>query len=217
MIQAIIFDMDGVLLDSEYTYLESKTAILHDAGFMKPISYQYQFMGTTYEWMWTVMKKELKLPETVDFYIQEMNLRRQEMIARDGVRAIKGAAELVRRIHTAKIPLAVASSSPKADILQSLEALGIIDCFDQIVSGEEVAHSKPAPDVYLAASRQLGFDSKNCLAFEDTKNGSLSAKRAGMYVVGFANPDYPIQDLAAADEVVKSYDKLIASDLLRKK
>ncbi|MFC4651685.1 HAD family hydrolase [Lactococcus nasutitermitis] len=216
MTEAVVFDMDGVLIDSEYTYLESKTEILRDAGFPKPVSYQYQFMGTTYEFMWQVMKNELGLPEPIEYYMDEMKKRRQAVIAKDGVRPINGAVELVRRIHAAEIPLAVASSSPKSDILQALTALGIDDCFDKLVSGEEVAHSKPAPDVYLEAARQLGIAPENCLAFEDTKNGSRSAKAAGMYVIGFANPDYPVQDLSAADEVVKNYDALSAEILQRK-
>ncbi len=216
MIRAVVFDMDGVLLDSEYTYLSSKTEILRDCGFPKPVSYQYQFMGTTYEFMWSAMKTELGLPEPIEFYIEEMKKRRQETIAHDGVRAIKGAVALVQRLHAAGIPLAVASSSPKTDILQALEGMGIKDCFDKLVSAEEVANSKPAPDVYVEAARQLNVPVETCLAFEDTKNGSLSAARAGMYVIGFANPDYPVQDLSAADEIVKSYADLTA-ELVRQK
>lgn len=83
--------MDGVIVDSEYTYLESKTKIVQDAGFDKPIDYQYQFMGTTYEFMWQTMKNELGLPKDINYYIFEMNRLREEMIQKNGVLAIKNA------------------------------------------------------------------------------------------------------------------------------
>ena len=91
MIKTVIFDMDGVLVDSEYTFLETKTDMLKTAGFPKDVSYQYQFMGTTFEVMWTIMKEEIGLPESISFYINDMNERREVMIVRDGICAIKGA------------------------------------------------------------------------------------------------------------------------------
>lgn len=208
MLAGIVFDMDGVLVDSEYTFLESKTEILKEAGFPKDISYQYQFMGTTFEFMWKAMKEELGLPLPYEAYIEQMNQKRADMMARDGVRAIKGAQDLVQGLASSGIKIAVASSSPKNEIVHVLRELGIADYFQAVVSSEEVAHSKPEPDVFLEAAKQLGVDPKECVAFEDTKNGSLSAKRAGMYVIGFENPDYPAQDLSNANHVVKTYDGL---------
>lgn len=213
MLEAVIFDMDGVLVDSEYTFLESKTEILKDAGFPKDISYQYQFMGTTFDYMWQTMKNELGLPLSVDDYIHDMEERRRVMIDRDGRKEITGSPQLVRRLYDAGIPLAVASSSPKYEILEAMDSLGIKDCFQALVSGEEVEHSKPEPDVFLKAAEELGKTPKNCLVFEDTRNGSLAAQRAGMYVVGFSNPDYPAQDLSAANRIVTSYQDITANDL----
>lgn len=208
MLEAIIFDMDGVLVDSEYTFLESKTQILKEAGFPMAISYQYQFMGTTFEFMWQEMKAELGLPLPVQSYIDKMNLLRKEMIAKDGVKAIKNSPSLVKRLAKSGIKLAVASSSPKIEIEQVLKALEIEQYFEVIVSAEQVEHSKPAPDVFLKAAEELGVKPENCLVFEDTKNGSLAASNAQMYVVGFENPDYPAQDLSVANFIVKQYDGL---------
>lgn len=208
MKKTVIFDMDGVLVDSEYTFLETKTDILRDAGFPKDVSYQYQFMGTTFEFMWEKMKAELGLPDPISHYITEMNERRDAMIARDGVRAIKGAQDLVKRLVAAGYQLAVASSSPKSEIVRAMTELGLIDCFEALVSGEEVAHSKPEPDVFLEAAAQLGVAASDSIIIEDTKNGSLAARRAGAYVIGFENPDYPAQDLSNADIVVTDYEML---------
>lgn len=213
MIKTVIFDMDGVLVDSEYTFLETKTDMLKTAGFPKDVSYQYQFMGTTFEVMWTIMKEELGLPESTSFYINDMNERREVMIARDGIRAIKGAQDLVKRLFEAGFKLAVASSSPKYEIVRAMTELGLVDYFEVLVSGEEVAHSKPAPDVFLAAAERLGVSAQDAIIIEDTKNGSLAARRAGAYVIGFENPNYPAQDLSNADIIVTDYQELTIEKL----
>jgi HAD superfamily hydrolase (TIGR01509 family) len=213
MIKTVIFDMDGVLVDSEYTFLETKTDMLKTAGFPKDVSYQYQFMGTTFEVMWTIMKEELGLPESISFYINDMNERREVMIARDGIRAIKGAQDLVKRLFEAGFKLAVASSSPKYEIVRAMTELGLVDYFEVLVSGEEVAHSKPAPDVFLAAAERLGVSAQDAIIIEDTKNGSLAARRAGAYVIGFENPNYPAQDLSNADIIVTDYQELTIEKL----
>ncbi len=213
MIKTVIFDMDGVLVDSEYTFLETKTDMLKTAGFPKDVSYQYQFMGTTFEVMWTIMKEEIGLPESISFYINDMNERREVMIARDGIRAIKGAQDLVKRLFEAGFKLAVASSSPKHEIVRAMTELGLVDYFEVLVSGEEVAHSKPAPDVFLAAAERLGVSAQDAIIIEDTKNGSLAARRAGAYVIGFENPNYPAQDLSNADIIVTDYQELTIEKL----
>lgn len=213
MIKTVIFDMDGVLVDSEYTFLETKTDMLKTAGFPKDVSYQYQFMGTTFEVMWTIMKEEIGLPESISFYINDMNERREVMIARDGIRAIKGAQDLVKRLFEAGFKLAVASSSPKHEIVRAMTELGLVDYFEVLVSGEEVAHSKPAPDVFLAAAERLGVSAQDAIIIEETKNGSLAARRAGAYVIGFQNPNYPAQDLSNADIIVTDYQELTIEKL----
>jgi len=213
MIKTVIFDMDGVLVDSEYTFLETKTDMLKTAGFPKDVSYQYQFMGTTFEVMWTIMKEEIGLPESISFYINDMNERREVMIARDGIRAIKGAQDLVKRLFEAGFKLAVASSSPKHEIVRAMTELGLVDYFEVLVSGEEVAHSKPAPDVFLAAAERLGVSAQDAIIIEDTKNGSLAARQAGAYVIGFENPNYPAQDLSNADIIVTDYQELTIEKL----
>lgn len=89
MEKVIIFDMDGVIVDSEYTFLDNKTEMLREEGIDTDVSYQYQYMGTTFEFMWQAMKEEFGLPKTVKEYIAEMNRRRQAIVARDGVRPSK--------------------------------------------------------------------------------------------------------------------------------
>lgn len=207
MKEFIIFDMDGVIVDSEYTFLSSKTQMLLDRGIDTDESYQYQFMGTTFEFMWQKMKSECQLEDSVETLISEMNNRREEMISRDGIKAIQHTPEFIHYLHDKGYPLAVASSSPKKDIERNLKALKLNHVFDVLVSGEEVEHSKPAPDVFIKAAQLLGAPVEACTVFEDTKNGSLAAKSAGMTCIGFANPNYPKQDLSACDKLISSFEE----------
>ncbi|EFR43989.1 HAD family hydrolase [Streptococcus pseudoporcinus] len=202
----VIFDMDGVIVDSEYVFLSTKTNMLLDRGIDTNETYQYQFMGTTFNDMWRVMKEECQLSDSVEELIAEMNDRREEIIARDGIRAIKGIKELLNYLVDLGYQLAVASSSPKADIDHNLLELGLSQYFAVTVSGEEVAHSKPAPDVFLKAAELLGATPEETFVFEDTKNGSLAAKAAGMICLGFVNPDYPKQDMTACDYVFEKFE-----------
>ena len=215
MLEAIIFDMDGVLVDSEYTYFQSKSQILSEAGHEVEDSYHFQFMGTTSDYMWEKMKQEFSLPLSVAEYIQQMTALRQAMIKRDGIRVIPHVQEFVKGLSQAGLKLAVASSSSLAEIKVNLAEIGFSEYFSEVVSTEEVEHSKPAPDVYLAAAERIGIMPENCLGREDTKNGTGAVRNAGMVCVGFANPAFPKQDLAFADRVVSSFSELDADSLTK--
>lgn len=215
MLEAIIFDMDGVLVDSEYTYFQSKSQILSEAGHEVEDSYHFQFMGTTSDYMWEKMKQEFYLPLSVAEYIQQMTALRQAMIKRDGIRVIPHVQEFVKGLSQAGLKLAVASSSSLAEIKVNLAEIGLSEYFSEVVSTEEVEHSKPAPDVYLAAAERIGIMPENCLGIEDTKNGTGAVRNAGMVCVGFANPAFPKQDLAFADRVVSSFSELDADSLTK--
>ncbi|GMA09302.1 haloacid dehalogenase [Tetragenococcus halophilus subsp. flandriensis] len=211
-----IFDMDGVIVDSEYTFFKSKTDILREEGYEVPVSYQYQFMGTTADFMWQKMKDEFDLPKTVEEYGKEMNRRRDEIIKNDGVQVIANVKDLIKRLYQAGFKLGVASASRKEEIIRNLKELGLDGYFTQAVSAEEVKHSKPAPDVFLHTAQLLGSEPSDCIVIEDTKNGTRAAKAAEMYCVGFANPNYPEQDLSSADEIVKDF-RVIDENWLQEK
>ena len=215
MIDTIIFDMDGVIVDSEYTYFQSKTEILREAGHEKEESYHYQFMGTTAEVMWQLMKEELNLPLPIESYIEQMNQRREAIRARDGVKAIPHAQALIRRLYEAGFKLGVASSSRQKEIEQNLLDLEVAQYFTVVLSTEAVERSKPAPDVFLKVAEELEAKPEQCLVFEDTRNGSLAAKAAKMYCIGFANPAFPPQALVA-DEIVSDFQMIDVEALKHK-
>lgn len=215
MLEAVIFDMDGVLVDSEYTYFQSKSQILKEAGHEVEESYHYQFMGTTSIYMWEQMKLEFALPLPAPEYVQQMNDLRKEMIKHDGIKVIPHAQSFVKRLYDGGLKLAVASSSSLAEIKDNLVEIGLVDYFSEVVSTEEVKHSKPAPDVYLEAAKRLDVKPENCLGIEDTKNGTGAVRNAGLVGIGFANPAFPKQDLAFADVVVSTFSDLDAKTLAK--
>lgn len=204
MVEAVIFDMDGVIVDSEYTFFQAKTAILREEGITVDESYHYQFMGTTGQFMWEKMKEEFHLPQSVERYILEMNQRRKAIIARDGIKMIPFVDGFIKELKQKGIPLGVASSSSRQEILTNLETLHLLDYFQEVVSSEEVAYSKPAPDVFLEVAKRLNIASNQCIVIEDTKNGSEAAKAAGMYCIGYVNPHYPRQAMNV-DECISDF------------
>ncbi|MFC3932535.1 HAD family hydrolase [Streptococcus dentapri] len=201
----VIFDMDGVLVDSEYIFSRVKTAMLRQRGHDVNESYQDQFIGMTYEAEWTIIKRDFNLIEPLADLIAEVKQGCEEVVKKDGVNPIPGVLDLVKRLRAKGYQLAVASSSPKPDIIRNLKQLGILADFQTLVSGEEVAYSKPAPDVFLQAAQDLGAAPTACFVFEDSTSGSQAAKAAGMICIGYANPSYPPQDLTACDLIIADY------------
>lgn len=215
--QAVIFDKDGVIADSEYCNVMAKHIQLKQAGITVDWHYHDQFLGTTHEYMWKVMKEEFDLPEEIDHYIKQWAEIRKELIQKEGIRAMPGSIELIRRIKLEGIPIAVASSSNIADIEADLQALGIDDVFDAIISGEHCQKGKPDPEIFLRAAKALGVKAENCVVIEDSTSGVKAAKAAGMKCIGYANPDAVKQDIHLADEIVTAFDKLTVKHLMTEK
>jgi HAD superfamily hydrolase (TIGR01509 family) len=119
-----------------------------------------------------------------------------------GVEPMPGARELIAALREQGVPLGLATNSGREFATRALRSAGVYDCFDAVVSAEEVEHPKPAPDVYLEAAARLGADPAACVALEDSATGVSAARAAGMTVVGV--PSFPGLDLAAANLVVPS-------------
>ncbi|HVW89029.1 MAG TPA: HAD family phosphatase [Gaiellaceae bacterium] len=208
MIEAVVFDLDGVIVDSEQVWDEVREAYVVETGGRYSERATREMMGmSSPEWS-TYMSEELAVPGTPE----EINAAIVErMLARYGEAPplIPGAVEAVRRI-AARWPLAIASSSNPELIEVVVRAAGLGDVFGIAVSSQEVPRGKPAPDVYLEAARRLGVEPTSCGAVEDSHNGIRSAKAAGMRVVAVPNPHFPPDDeaMAAADVVIGSIAEL---------
>jgi HAD superfamily hydrolase (TIGR01509 family) len=208
VITAVVFDMDGVLLDSEQLWDEVREALARERGGRWHDGAQADMMGmSSPEWS-RYMHDVVGLAEPPEEINAEV-VRRLLVRYRESLPLIGGAVEAVERL-AARWPLGVASSSNREVIDAVLDAAGIAGKFKATVSSEEVARGKPAPDVYLEAARRLGVDATHCAAIEDSRNGIRSAHAAGMRVLAIPNPHYPPSDdvLAAADDVLGSLDDL---------
>jgi HAD superfamily hydrolase (TIGR01509 family) len=204
VIEGVVFDLDGVIVDSEQVWDDVREQLVRERGGRWHEGAQAAMMGmSSPEWS-RYMHEELGLPESPE-EINEEVVRRMLERYRESLPLIDGAVAAVRRLARA-FTLGVASSSNRPLIEAVLKGAGIARCFAAVVSSEEVARGKPAPDVYLEAARQLGVESARCAAVEDSSNGLRAAHAAGMRVIALPNRHYPPDPdaLALADVVVRS-------------
>lgn len=205
--------MDGVLVQSEEVWDEARRTLVESSGGRWHDGAQREMMGmSSVEWS-RYMHDSLGVemgPEEISAEV----VRRLSAIYRERLPLIDGATAAVERL-AAEWPLAVASSSNRELIDLALSLSGLDRHFSASVSSEEVPRGKPAPDVYLEAARRLGVEPERCAAVEDSTNGLLSARAAGMLVVAVPNPGYPPEQkgLDAADVVLDGLGELTAAAL----
>jgi HAD superfamily hydrolase (TIGR01509 family) len=215
VIDAVVFDLDGLLLDSEQLWDEVREELARERGGRWHARAQADMMGmSSVEWS-RYMHEQLGLPESPEELSAEV-VRRMQLRYRERLPLIPGACEAVERI-AARRPLGLASSSNRPLIDLALEASGLASFFRATVSSEEVARGKPAPDVYLEAARRLDVDPARAAAIEDSHNGVLSAAAARMRVVAIPNRRFPPgkDALAEADVVLDSLDELTPEAITR--
>jgi HAD superfamily hydrolase (TIGR01509 family) len=189
VIEAVVFDMDGVLIDSEPVWERVRRRFVAEHGGSWPTGAQDQMMGmSTAEWS-AYMSADFGLTlsprEVADQVIAAMAAAYAEHLP-----LLPGAVGAVRGL-SARWPLAVASSSPKKLLESVLDTAGLRQAFAAVISSEEVPRGKPAPDVYLAAAKLLDVPSAACAAIEDSSNGLRAAAAAGMTVIAVPRPEYP--------------------------
>jgi HAD superfamily hydrolase (TIGR01509 family) len=189
MIKAVVFDLDGVLVDSEPVWEQVRRGLVAERGGHWAPDAQRRLMGmSTPEWA-RYLSQDLGValpPDQVAIQvIDRMTARYTEHVP-----LMDGAVEAVHRI-AARWPLAVASSAPAVLIQTVLQSAGLRSCFSVVMSTEQVVHGKPAPDIYLAVTAALGFPPPDCAAVEDSSNGLRSAAAAGLRVIAIPQPQYP--------------------------
>jgi HAD superfamily hydrolase (TIGR01509 family) len=200
---AVVFDLDGVLIDSEPVWNAAREALVRERGGTWDERATADMMGmSSKEWS-SYMHDRLGVPMT-PAEINDDVVRRVASTYEHGLPLLPHALETAREL-AARWPLGLASSSNRPIIDLVLERSGVRACFAAVVSSEEVAHGKPAPDVYLAAARELDVDPKECAAVEDSTNGIKSAVAAGMRTIAVPNRQFrPDDDVLSKAAVVVS-------------
>lgn len=204
-VAAVVFDLDGVLVDSEPLHFRAANRVLGRYGHAISEAQYVDFIGLGERATWQSWRAQFALaPSVADLVTAHTAARRAEIDA--GVEAITEATALARRLAADGVRLAIASSSTRAVIDALLGALQVTDLFPVRVSGEdrEVARSKPAPDVYLAAAQRLEVVPAACVAIEDSGPGVTAAAAAGMFCVAVPSRWTRHQDFSAADVVLAS-------------
>jgi HAD superfamily hydrolase (TIGR01509 family) len=211
VIDAVVFDLDGLLLDTEQLWDEVRESLARERGGRWSEHAQADMMGmSSPEWS-RYMHDVVGLAESPDEIAAEV-VRRMEARYRERLPLVPGAREAVERL-AARWPLGLASSSNRPLIDLALEVGGLARFFAATVSSEEVTGGKPAPDVYLEACRRLGVQPARAAAIEDSRSGIRSAKSAGLRVIAIPNAHFPPDEdsLALADRVLSSLEELDAN------
>lgn len=214
MIKAVIFDFDGVIVDTEPLLSRSENIMLLRRGKRIVRSYRQKVLGTTVDQTVKTFKSFFHLKEPVSLLKKERTQTCWDLYRREGISPVPGASVLVHRLK-GRYKLAIATSARRPWPIYFLKQSGLIRIFKTIVTAEDIKRHKPYPDVYLKASQKLNVRPEDCLAIEDTGLGILAAKRAGMKCIAIKQGYTRLRDLAKADRIVKSLlsinNKLIKS------
>lgn len=204
---AFIFDMDGVIIDSEPIHSRVKMDTFRHFGlaFEEPelVSYMGRTSGAIFG---DVIAKAGRTDITPAELTEYKHHHYLEILKSGEIEPVSGTIELIRSLHEAGIPLGLATSSWVEVMNIVLEKFGIRKYFDSVLSGGDLPASKPDPAIYRISAQRLGAEPQHCMVLEDTASGILAAKRAGMYCIAYRNPNSGNQDLSLADRVVEKIE-----------
>jgi beta-phosphoglucomutase len=210
---AVIFDMDGVLIDSEPIHREIEKKLFDELGVIVPEEVHLSYMGASGEFMYSDLKSRFELPELVGELMEKDDRFRCDYFKHlEGIQLNDGVLPLLEEIKSAGLKLAVATSSSPEMVSILLNRCEISSFFDAIVTTIEAGASKPSPDVYLLAAQKIGIAPASCIVFEDSPNGISAAKSAGMFCIAI-QPDCAF-DLSKADGLIKTFSGFILDQLL---
>ena len=206
-LEAVVFDCDGLLLDTETHWTTAETTLFARYGKSFGPDHKLRMIGSSMQATGAILEELLEQPGRADAINAEMlELVEEAMVASE---PMPGAADLVAELR-GLVPVALASNSWRRLITVALHAADLTDSFEVVVCGDEVVHPKPAPDIYLETARQLDVKPERTIALEDSPNGVQAARGAGMYVIGI--PSFDGIELPEAHVVVDSLE----SDVVRR-
>ncbi len=208
-IKAVIFDMDGVIIDSEGYQSRAFEHVLDEEGVAPEFNEHgiVQIVGVNARDSWERLHKKHSLTPSVDELLERKRHAYQQYLDQ-GLPAMAGFHELLQLLKEKSMKTAIASSSKHSEIIKVVTHLGAINYFDVLVSGEHVTRGKPAPDIFLHVAKELGVNPETCLVLEDAESGVRAARVAGMKVIAVPNRFTQSHDFDQADLVVSSLEKI---------
>ena len=210
MQKAVIFDMDGLMVDSEEQHSQTFEAILREYG-ADPEKDQHGIVhipGVKGLENWRIFKEKYQIDEDEQILLEKKKAKMLDLHRKLGIEPLPGLIPLIKMLYKNGYKMAVGTSSVKDRALLVLEKLNIERYFPVVVTGEDVTHGKPAPDIYLQAAEKLGVKPTNCVVLEDATQGVLAATAAGMKCVAVPNQYTRKGDFSQADLVLESLTDL---------
>jgi HAD superfamily hydrolase (TIGR01509 family) len=207
MPHAIVFDMDGLLLETESMYQSAFHITSVEGGYGLPVEFYQRLCGSTWSAIGTMLREESGADFPVDIFGESWRKNFETLMA-DGVPLKPGVLEMLDLLDELELPRAIATSSHRQSVDKHLGPHNVLGRFDHILSRESYSEAKPAPMPYLTAASRLGIDPKLCLALEDSLQGVRSASRAGMMTVMVPDVVKPTDEMRSACVMIA--DNLIA-------
>jgi len=209
MFKSIIFDMDGVIIDSEPIHFKVEKKLFKNLGLVISDEEHHSFVGTVSRETWLYIKDKYKLNQSIEELVEMERVSYMDcLLSQENIKPIPGVAELIEELRRNNVKLVVASSASIKNIETVLKMFNLERFFETKISGDEVNNGKPAPDIFLYAVKIIGAEPEECIVIEDSKNGVEAAKSAGMKCIGFENPNSGKQDLSSADIVINSFSEI---------
>jgi HAD superfamily hydrolase (TIGR01509 family) len=202
----VIFDMDGVIIDSEPIHQKCEKIIFQTLNIRISKEEHDTYIGSTDEMMWLQIACKHRLSINIaDIIRLKKSIYLEQLKKRMHLKPIQYVKQLITELHKKGFLLVIASSSPHEQINYILEKTGLKHLFHFIISGDDVERGKPNPDIFLKASSLAGVEPQSCIVIEDSNNGIIAAKRANMKCIAFMNPNSGEQDLNQADIIIESF------------
>jgi beta-phosphoglucomutase family hydrolase len=213
LIKAVIFDLDGVIAETEHVHIQAEKETMLKHGVKISADELHEYTGTTAKEMFTALIKKYELPTTFEEIFNDKEEIMFKLLEKE-VEPTKGVIVLLLKLRQRRIKLGIGSSSHKRLIEYVLKKLNITSLFDAVIGAEDILNSKPNPEIFLTCAKRLHSKPSVCLVVEDSKLGVEAAKNAGMKCLGYRNPNSGNQDLSKADVVISDFSKLNIDDLL---
>ena len=212
-IEAVIFDMDGVIMDS---HAIAQELLCHTAQrFGAPISIEEvkSFGALSSHQFWSAVKAKYGLPEAVEFYVAEYDDREEVKMYRDQG-PIEGITDLIVDLHSHRIRLGLATSASRYRMMAVVNMFQLQTYFDAFICGEDVSNCKPDPEVFLTTAARLGAVPECCVVVEDSRNGLIAAKAAGMKCIAFTGSPNVEENLEGAELIIDNFSSISVDDVL---